>query len=142
MTEDKRNFGALFDDVPKLLFDHRRLVGAAAIALCALTWAVDLLELVYACPYCRAQRTMIGLLGLCLMMPNLKNWLVLYLSSIFAVFGLAVAAAQHFRGWARIMAGEFEWGEQWYVNSWLLSGAALAIMVGLVMLIWSRQDGR
>ena len=36
-----------------------------------------------------------------------------------------------------IMRGEFEWGEQWYVNAWMLSGFALFIIVGLLLLIWS-----
>ena len=95
---------------------------------------MDLLDLVYNCPFCRAQRTMIGLLGLLLLLPNLRFWLVRYLSAIFAVFGLVVGSVQHFRGWARINSGEFEWGEQWYVNSWMLSGFAILIITALVML--------
>ena len=41
----------------------------------------------------------------------------------------------------RIMGGEFEWGEQWYVNPWMLSGFALFIIVGLLLLIWSWRPG-
>lgn len=126
----------MLNDVPDLLLRHRRAVGAAAILLALLTWTVDLTGLVYQCPYCRVQRTMIGVLGLLLMLPNPAHWLVRYLSAIFALFGLAVASAQHFRGWQRIMGGEFEWGEQWYVNAWMLSGFAIFILTALLLLIW------
>lgn len=129
----------MLNDVPDMLLRHRRAVGLAAILLCIATWAVDLTDLVYHCPYCRVQRTMIGVLGLLLMLPNPAHWLVRYLSAIFGLFGLAVASAQHFRGWARIMGGEFTWGEQWYVNPWMLSGFALFILTALLLLIWRWQ---
>lgn len=127
---------AMFNDLPDILLRHRRWVGLAAILLAAATWTIDLTGLVYACPYCRVQRTVIGLLGLLLLLPNPGHWLIRYLSAVFAVFGLSVGATQHFRGWSRIMAGEFTWGEQWYVNAWVLSGAALFIITGLTLLIW------
>ena len=38
-----------------------------------------------------------------------------------------------------MMSGEFTWGEQWYVNSWLLSACALFMISGLVLLIWARE---
>lgn len=124
------------DNLPQLLLQRRRIVAVAALLVCILTWAVDLSGLVYECPYCRSQRTVIGLLGLLLLLPNPAHWLVRYLSAIFAAFGVTVASTQHFRGWARIMSGEFSWGAQWYLNSWMLSGFALAIITGLVLLIW------
>lgn len=126
-----------FNNLPQLLLQRRRIVGAFAIFVCALTWAVDLSGFVYECPYCRSQRTVIGLLGLLLFLPNPAHWLVRYLSAIFAVFGASVASTQHFRGWTRIMSGEFSWGDQWYLNSWMLSGFALAMIVGLLLLIWT-----
>ncbi|MDP3594325.1 hypothetical protein [Phenylobacterium sp.] len=126
----------MFDDLPDILLRHRRIVGLAAIAIAVATWAVDLAGLVYLCPYCRSQRTVIGLLGLLLLLPNPGHWLVRYLSAVFAVFGLAVGATQHFRGWAKIMSGKFNWGAQWYLNSWMLSGFAILIIVALLLLIW------
>lgn len=133
------NTGArsLFTDLPSILLKHRIWVGLLAILICAGTWAVDLMELVYNCPYCRAQRTVIGLLGLLLLMPDLKFWVVRYLSAVFAIFGLGVAVRQHFGGWARMNRGEFEWGEQWFINPWLLSGIAIFIITALLLLIWS-----
>lgn len=126
----------MFDRLPELLLQHRRIVGGVAIIIAIATWAVDLAGLVYECPFCRSQRTVIGLLGLLLMLPNPAHWLVRYLSAIFAVFGLSVASTQHFRGWARIMGGEFKWGENWYLNSWMLSGFAIGIITALLLLIW------
>lgn len=126
----------MFNDLPDILLKHRRWVGLAAILLAAATWAVDLTGLVYACPYCRVQRTVIGLLGVMLMLPNPAHWLSRYVSAVFAVFGLSVGGAQHFMGWKKIMAGTFTWGEYWYANAWVLSGAALFIITGLLLLIW------
>ncbi len=130
----------MLDNVPQLLLRYRLLVGIAAIAISILTWAVDLTGLVYICPYCRVQRTVIGLLGILLILPNPAHWLVRYASAVFAVFGLSVAATQHFRGWTRIMGGTFEWGARWYVNAWMLSGFALLIIVALLLLIWSWRE--
>lgn len=128
------------DTLPDLLLRHRRLVGIAAIIVAAATWAVDLNGLVYECPYCRSQRTVIGLLGVLLLTPNPAHWLVRYLSAVIAVFGLSVGATQHFGGWRRIMAGEFAWGEHWYINPWLLSGFAILIITALVLLIWRWRE--
>ena len=136
---DKQSSGAWVEGIPSLLLQYRLWVGLAAIALSAATWAVDWFEIVYQCPFCRAQRTVIGLLGLLLILPNPSHWIARYLSAVFSVFGLSVGATQHFRGWVRIMGGEFEWGDQWYLNSWLLSGFAIFIIVALLMLIWSYQ---
>ncbi|MDZ4370503.1 MAG: hypothetical protein U1C74_03675 [Phenylobacterium sp.] len=132
----------MFNDLPDILLRRRRLVGLVAIAISVLTWAVDLAGWVYLCPYCRSQRTVIGLLGVLLLVPNPAHWLVRYLSAVLAVFGLVVGATQHFRGWARIMSGKFTWGEHWYVNAWMLSGFAILIMVGLLLLIWRWQAPR
>ncbi len=126
----------MIDNLPHLLLRYRLFVGIAALVICILTWAVDLTGLVYICPYCRVQRTVIGLLGILLMLPNPAHWIVRYLSAVLAVFGLVVAATQHFRGWSRIMGGTFQWGEYWYANAWMLSGFALFIISGLLLLIW------
>jgi hypothetical protein len=122
--------------VPDLLLRYRVLVGLAAIALSAATWGVDLAEIVYQCPYCRVQRSVIGLLGLILLLPWYGHWLARYVAAVLAVFGLQVAGAQHFMGWAKISGGKFEWGEMWYINPWMLSGFALFIITALVLLIW------
>lgn len=119
------------------LWNNRRLIGVVAIIISIATWALELTDLVYVCPYCRTQRTIIGLLGLSLLLPNTRNWINLYLASTVAAFGFFVAAYQHFEGWKKIMFGKFEWGEHWYINPWLLSGFALFIISGLLLLIWT-----
>lgn len=129
----------MFNNLPDILLRHRYWVGLAAIAIALLTWTFDLTGLVYICPYCRTQRTVIGLLGILLMLPNPSHWLVRYLSAVFAALALSVAATQHFNGWKKIMSGEFKWGEQWYFNAWMLSGFALFILTGLLLLIWRWQ---
>ena len=126
----------MITNLPDTLLRYRIVLGILALIVCAATWALDLTELVYECPFCRAQRTVIGLLGLIILLPWLRHWLSRYLAAIFAVFGLVVGSTQHFRGWARISAGEFEWGEQWYINPWLLSGCAICIIMALLLLIW------
>ena len=90
----------MFHDLPNSLLRHRRWVALAAILLSLLTWTVDLTELVYACPYCRVQRTAIGLLGLLLLVPDPSHWLARYLSAVLAVSACRSPAPSIFRGWA------------------------------------------
>lgn len=119
------------------LHRHARTIALVAIAISALTWAVDLAGLVYKCPYCRVQRSMIGLLGLLLLLPDPRHWAVRYLAAVFAIFGLVVACMQHFNHWKRINAGEFTFSSMWYADPFVLSGAAIFIITGLVLLIFS-----
>ncbi len=112
-----------------------RLLGAIAILVCIGTWAVDLAELVYHCPYCRTQRSVIGLLGLMMMLPYPGHWMSRYIGTVFGILGLVVAAEQHFGGWKKIWAGTLNFGEQWYVNPFLLAGLAMFIITAQVMLL-------
>lgn len=132
------NGGSIMDNqLLNWLYANRMAVGVTAIVISIVTWAVDLGGLVYECPFCRTQRTVIGLLGILYLLPNPAHFFIRYLATVFGAFGFVVGANQHFRGWARIMAGEFEWGENWYVNSWPLSAAAMFIITGLLLLIWT-----
>lgn len=131
----------MLNSLPDLLLRYRVWVGLLAIVVCGVTWAVDLTGVVYECPYCRVQRSVIGILGLLLLVPWYSHWLNRYLAAVFAVFGLQVAGAQHFMGWAKISGGKFEWGDVWFINPWLLSGCALFIISALVLLIWRGGRG-
>lgn len=124
--------------IPSLetMMKYRVQIAILAILISIVAWATELGGLVYVCPFCRAQRTVIGLLGL-LLLANPQHWLNRWISSTLAVFGLVVASMQHFKGWANIMAGEFTWGEYWYANPWVLSGCALFIISGLILYIWA-----
>ena len=64
------------------------------------------------------------------MLPQPLHWF----AAVVGVLGLVVAANQHFAEWKTIWAGDFTLGEQWYVNPWLLFGAALFILSGQLML--------
>ncbi len=118
------------------LTKYRFHIAILAIVISVFAWITELAGWVYLCPYCRAQRTVIGLLGL-LLLANPQHWLNRWFSSVLAVLGLVVAAMQHFNGWKKIMAGEFSWGEHWYANSWVLSGCALFIITGLILFLWT-----
>ncbi|WP_262693702.1 hypothetical protein [Kordiimonas aquimaris] len=118
------------------LWRNKMIVGLLAVIISIFTWTIELMGMVYVCPFCRTQRTVIGLLGLMMLFPN-PGWIVRYVATVIGAFGFAVGATQHFAGWRRIMSGEFEWGEQWYVNSWPLSGFAIFIITGLVLLLWT-----
>ncbi len=112
-----------------------RLIGIIALIISVVAWVTDLTGVVYECPYCRTQRTVIGLLGIILMLPNPRHWIPRYIGSVLGFLGSNVAAVQHFRGWARVSAGEFKFNEKIYIDSFILSGFALFIIIGLVWLL-------
>ncbi len=120
----------------EVLMKYRVHIAILAIFISAFAWFTELADLVYVCPYCRAQRTVIGLLGL-LLLANPQHWLNRWISSALAILGLVVAAMQHFNGWKKIMAGDFSWGDQWYANAWMLSGCAMFIITGLILYLWA-----
>lgn len=123
------------ETIPAIFFRYFKLFGILAILLSVATWALDIAGIVYVCPYCRTERTVIGLLGILMLMPNPRHWLVRYWAMALGVLGLVVGATQHFGGWRRISAGEFTFGADWYFNAFLLSGLAVLIIVGQMMLI-------
>jgi len=128
-----------------LIDAHKRLVllGLAFIAISIGTWAVDLMGLVYACPYCRAQRTAIGILGLIILLLRvLHPFVARYLALAVGGFGFVVGATQHFAGWRRIHAGEFELRDQWWIDPWLLSGCALLILALQLGIIFEHNPRR
>tara|TARA_R110000824_G_scaffold104214_5_gene247326 strand:- start:519 stop:926 length:408 start_codon:yes stop_codon:yes gene_type:complete len=120
----------------ELLLKYRIHIAILAIFISLFASATEWAELVYVCPYCRAQRTIIGLLGL-LLLANPMHWLNRWIASTLAMLGLVVASMQHFNGWKKIMAGEFTWGDYWYANAWVLSGCALFIITGLILYLWA-----
>ena len=114
--------------------DRVRLIGFVAIVISIVAWASDLTGFVYECPYCRTQRTVIGILGIFLMLPNPGHWITRYFATVIGFLGAHVAAEQNFRGWKKISAGTFTFNERIYIDSFILSGCALFIIVALVWL--------
>lgn len=114
-----------------------RLLGLIAIAISIATWALELTGMVYVCPYCRTQRTVIGLLGLLMVTPNPGFWISRYLGAVLGAFGLVVGSTQHFNGWRKIMKGEFVLSPKVYDDAFLLSGAAIFIITAQVLLLYA-----
>lgn len=116
-----------------------KLIGIIAIIISVVAWYTDLAGLVYECPYCRTQRTVIGILGILLLLPNPTHWISRYVGLVVGFLGAHVGAAQNFRGWSRISAGEFEFNERIYIDSFILSGCALFIITALVCLLFTAK---
>ena len=116
---------------------HSKIVGLVAIVISLVAWTSDLSGMVYICPYCRAQRTVIGILGLMLISPAATHWIAKYIGLVIGFFGATVAANQHFMGWKKISAGTFEFKENLVIDPFLLSGLALFGIIGLTYLLLS-----
>jgi len=117
------------------------ILGLMFVTVSLVAWGSELLGHVYVCPYCRLQRTVIGLLGLLMAVKGLHHWITAYISLVLGFMGAHVAAAQHFMGWKKISAGTFEFKDQLYIDPFLLSGAALFIITAQVgLMIMSTRD--
>ncbi|KID56195.1 hypothetical protein JF50_18140 [Pseudoalteromonas luteoviolacea] len=113
---------------------YSKFVAVAAIIISIAAWAVELAGVVYVCPYCRTQRTVIGLLGILLLLPSASHWISKYIALVIGFFGAVVAANQHFMGWKSISAGKFKFHEHIAMDPFLLSGLAMTGIIGLVFL--------
>lgn len=102
---------------------------------------MDLTGVVYLCPYCRVQRTVIGILGTLLVLPISGHWIIRYCFAVIGFFWASVAASQHFFRYKSLLGSKADehahgWiSSPFYIDSFLLSGAALFIIIGLVSLI-------
>lgn len=119
--------------------ENIRILGILGILVGIGTWVMDFTDLVYVCPFCRAQRTVILVLGIFMTLPSTSHFILRYFTSILGFYGLLVAGNQHFRGWVSIQRGEFSFGEQWWLNSWMLSFFAICIITAQVWLIFLNQ---
>jgi len=117
------------------IIDNRHLIGIFAIVICIIAWGMELTGAVYICPYCRVQRTVIGLLGAILLLPFVHHWLVKYTAVILGFFAAVVASNQHFMGWKKISAGKFQFNENIFIDPFLLSGFAIMAIIGMTCLI-------
>ena len=113
---------------------HIKIVGLIAIVISIAAWSTDLSGIVYVCPYCRVQRSVIGLLGLLLITPAVTHWVGKYFALVIGFFGAKVAANQHFMGWKKISAGTFEFKDNLLIDPFILSAFALTGIIGLTYL--------
>lgn len=111
------------------------ILGAFFLFVSLLAWSVDWAGVVYACPYCRLQRTVIGILGFLMIFKGLHNIFTIYVASVLGFMGAHVAAAQNFMGWLKINKGVFEFKDAIYLDPFLLSGAALFVITAQVWLL-------
>ena len=116
------------------LRSNLRLLGVIAILVCIVTWAIDLGGWVYACPYCRVQRSAIGLVGILMLMPDPRIWWIRYGAAAVCFLGAHVAAAQIFLVFRNLTSGQ----PSNPVNLILASGA-LFILVGQALLLFTAR---
>lgn len=122
------------------LIKYSKIIGFVAVIVSICAWALELSGAVYVCPYCRVQRTVIGLLGLLLLLPIVSHWLTKYLALVIGFFGAVVASNQHFMGWKKISANQFKFNDNIAMDPFLLSGIALTMIVGLVVIILKQPE--
>ncbi len=110
------------------IMNYMRPLGLIAIFISAFTWGLELAHFVPACPYCQTQRTMMGLLGILMVLPNYR-YISLYLAVVFGVYGIHVSCMQIFNNFKT----------QTFMNEFFpLASAALFIMVGQVLMLATR----
>lgn len=112
-------------------------IALIAIVIAIIAWVMDLSGMVYECPYCRVQRSVIGILGLILILPITFHWIGKYAAGVIGFFGAVVAANQHFMGWKKISSGKFHLNLP--VDPFILSGIALAMIIGLMYIIMVKK---
>ncbi len=121
--------------------DNIRILGLIAFIVGMGAWVMDWMDWVYVCPFCRAQRTVIAILGIFMMLPHTKHFIPRYITCILAGYGLIVAGNQHFRGWVAIQREERGfWIESWWIDPWILSFFAICIMVAQTWLIFLNKN--
>lgn len=110
-------------------------IGMFAFIVAVLAWTAEFSGAVYICPYCRVQRTVIGLLGIVLMTPLSRVWYTQFLAVVVGFFGAVVAANQHFMGWKKISAGTFSFKDNLLIDPFILSGLAMIFILFQVFLL-------
>ena len=118
---------------------NQRALGLIAMVIGAGAWAMEFAGTVYICPYCRVQRTVILVLGLIMVLPFSRHWVVRYVASVIGFLGAVVAVNQNFMGWVKISKGEFAFNEQLYIDPFVLSTGSLFIIIGQLWLILFRD---
>ena len=125
---------AAFDPLLDWLARHIRLVGAFAVAVSLVTWGTDLSGLVHECIYCRLQRTAIGLVGLLMLLPDPRHWIIRYAVVAICFFGADIAVDQMF-----LVIRNIDAGRPFGLLNAILSTGALFMLVGLALLLFTRK---
>ena len=116
------------------LRQNLRILGVLAILVAIVTWYLDLAGLVWECPYCRVQRSAIGIVGVLMLLPNPRAWWVRYGGVTICFLGAHVASAQIFLVFRNVTSGQPS-------NPWnlILATGALFCLVGQAFLLLSKE---
>lgn len=79
-----------------ILKKNHLLIGLLCIIVSVGTWYVDIIELVEVCPYCRVERSIIGLLGLMMLLPKIDSIFLKITAYQLGFVGAVVASEQVF----------------------------------------------
>lgn len=116
-----------------------QLVGVTTIFISIITWLIDISGMTYACPYCRTERSIIGLLGIVLLMlPHLDVLFTRFMTTVLGAYGFVVAAMQHFMGWDMIFESTYVFGNggPWFFDEMLLSAGAMFIITAQIFIVF------
>lgn len=114
------------------MMTYMRPLGFFAIFIAAFTWGMELAHFVPPCPYCQVQRTMIGFLGILMILPDYR-YISLWLGVGFALLGIHVSSAQMF----------INYRDQTFANLFFILGTcALFIMVAQGLMLATRAYQR
>ncbi len=114
-----------------------RLLGVLAILISAVTWAVDLAGWTHICPYCRMERSAIGVVGVLMTLPGARTWWLRWGAASVAFLGAHVASAQLFLVFRNLTSHQ----PSDQVNLILATGA-LFILVGQTALLFTPASAR
>ncbi|MHA6890033.1 hypothetical protein [Ralstonia pseudosolanacearum] len=108
----------------------------ASITIGIVAWTMDLTGLIYECPYCRVQRTAIGIVGLMMLTPFVKSIVVNWSARSVAGLGFVVAAQMHFLMIKDVLDGKMEDALMAiWENGLFLSAGAMLILTAQLMLL-------
>jgi disulfide bond formation protein DsbB len=108
--------------------DTKKLIitfGIITLLISISTWIMDISGLAEPCIYCRNERTVMGLLGLLMILPKHK-YLTMYLSLTLGFYGAYVAADQLFNNMLDAKIGLM----------FSLATGALFIILGQIFVLW------
>ncbi len=113
------------------IMHYIRPLGFLALFICVFTWGLELGNYVAHCPYCQMQRTMIGLLGILMVLPDYR-YISQFLTVVFGLFGTHVACAHIFMN-----ARDYNFYNMNGIFI-ILATCALGIMVGQMLMLMAR----
>lgn len=117
------------------IMNYMRPLGFVAIFISLFTWGLDLGNYVSPCVYCQMQRSVIGLLGILMVLPDYRYFTQL-LTVIFGLFGTHVACAHIFMN---LRDYDFYNMNGLFI---ILATCALCIMAGQALMLLARAYKR